>query len=117
MQDNNYRYKYELGLKFDQVRRILVGIGKSHDTGEELRKMKSKHTLIVTDTNVHKFGLLDGVVESISASKVKYEIYEDISNEPNMSNIIRAVEFARKNGGFDSVVGIGGGSVLDTTAL
>ena len=58
MENQNYRYRYELGLKFDQVRRILVGIDKSRNSGEELREMKSKNTLIVTDPNVHKFGLL-----------------------------------------------------------
>ena len=49
MEDQSYRYRYELGLKFDQVRRILVGIDKSRNSGEELREMKSKNTLIVTD--------------------------------------------------------------------
>ena len=117
MENQSYRYRYELGLKFDQVRRILVGIDKSKNSGEELREMKSKNTLIVTDPNVHKFGLLDGIIKSISDANLKYEVYEDISNEPNMNNIIKAVEFARKNGSFDSVLGVGGGSVLDTSKM
>ena len=75
MENQSYRYRYELGLKFDQVRRILVGIDKSKSTGEELKEMESKYTLIVTDPNVHKFGLLEEIIASISAANLKYEVY------------------------------------------
>lgn len=113
--DNSYRYN--LDLKFDQVKRIVFGQNMSKDTANELKRMNSKRVMIVTDPNVNKFGLLKNVVESISNESIKYEIYDDISNEPNMDNIIKAVSFARNDGNFDSVVGIGGGSVLDTAKM
>ncbi len=73
--------------------------------------------MIVTDPNVNKFGLLKNVVGSLSETSIKYEIYDNISNEPNMDNIIKAVNFARENNGFDAVIGVGGGSVLDTSKM
>ena len=117
MNDTEYRYRYDLDLKFDQVRRIVFGKNTVSNVGKELTEIGKKNVLIVTDPNVHKFGLLNSMLESISGSGIKYEIYEDISNEPNMDNIVKAVSFARENGKFEAVIGIGGGSVLDTSKM
>jgi len=117
MHDTEYGYRYDLDLKFDQVRRIVFGKNTITNVGKELTEIGKKKVLIVTDPNIHKFGVLNGLLESISKSAIKYEIYEDISNEPNMDNIVKAVSFARENGTFEAVVGIGGGSVLDTSKM
>ncbi len=117
MYENTYKYRYDLSLKFDQVKRILLGIDTAKNTGEQLKQISSKRALIITDPNVNKFGLLENIKESLSSQRIKYEIYQDISNEPTMDNIVNAVEFARKDGNFDSVVGVGGGSVLDTSKM
>jgi alcohol dehydrogenase class IV len=106
-----------MDLRFDQVKRIIFGKNMSKTVGKELSGIEKKNVLIVTDPNVHKFGLLNEAVESISSSGIRYEIYEDISNEPTMENIVKAVSFARENSEFDSVLGIGGGSVLDTSKM
>lgn len=117
MNHTEYRYRYDMDLRFDQVKRIIFGKNMSKTVGKELSGIEKKNVLIVTDSNVHKFGLLNEAVESISSSGIRYEIYEDISNEPTMENIVKAVSFARENSEFDSVLGIGGGSVLDTSKM
>jgi alcohol dehydrogenase class IV len=117
MNHTEYRYRYDMDLRFDQVKRIIFGKNMSKTVGKELSGIEKKNVLIVTDPNVHKFGLLNEAVESISSSGIRYEIYEDISNEPTMENIVKAVSFARENSKFDSVLGIGGGSVLDTSKM
>ena len=58
MYTQGYKYKYDLTLKYDQVKKILLGQEASLETGKQLKNMGSKRTLIVTDPNVHKFGLL-----------------------------------------------------------
>jgi alcohol dehydrogenase len=117
MNDFESTYRYNIDLKFDQVKRIMFGKGQSNLVGGQLREIGKKNTIVVTDPNVYKFGLLKGIEESLSESGIKYEVYDKISNEPTMENIINAVEFARSNGNFDSVVAVGGGSVLDTSKM
>ena len=117
MNDIDSMYGYNHDLIFDQVKRILFGTGQSQLAGQQLKVMGGKNTIIVTDPNVYKFGLLDKIQESLSKNSIKYEIYDKISNEPNMENIVNAVEFARSNGKFDSVLAVGGGSVLDTSKM
>ena len=117
MEDFEHVYTYDKGLKFDQVKRILFGKGQSDQVGNQLKEIKKKNTIIVTDPNVYKFGLLAKIESSLSEAGIKYEVYDRISNEPTMENIVNAVEFARSNGNFDSVVAVGGGSVLDTSKM
>ena len=117
MDDFENRYTYNNELKFDQVKRILFGVGQSVLVGEQLKEIEKKNTIIVTDPNVYKFGLLNDIETSLSKFQIKYEVYDKISNEPTMDNIVNAVEFARSNGKFDSVVAVGGGSVLDTSKM
>lgn len=117
MNDMDTLYEYKHALNFDQVKRILFGAGQARLAGDQLSLMGRKNTLIVTDPNVYKFGLLEDILESLSKNHIKYEIYDKISNEPNMENIINAVDFARSNGKFDSVLAVGGGSVLDTSKM
>ena len=108
MEDFEHVYTYDKGLKFDQVKRILFGKGQSDQVGNQLKEIKKKNTIIVTDPNVYKFGLLAKIESSLSEAGIKYEVYDRISNEPTMENIVNAVEFARSNGNFDSVVAVGG---------
>jgi alcohol dehydrogenase len=117
MEDFEHVYTYDKGLKFDQVKRILFGKGQSDQVGNQLKEINRKNTIIVTDPNVFKFGLLAKIENSLSEAGIKYEVYDRISNEPTMENIVNAVEFARSNGNFDSVVAVGGGSVLDTSKM
>ncbi len=117
MEDFEHVYTYDKELKFDQVKRILFGKGQSDQVGNQLKEIKKKNTIIVTDPNVYKFGLLAKIENSLSKAGIKYEVYDRISNEPTMENIVNAVDFARSNGNFDSVVAVGGGSVLDTSKM
>jgi alcohol dehydrogenase class IV len=117
MNDFENTYNYNNELKFDQVKRILFGEWQSMRVGEQLKEIGKNNTLIITDPNVYKFGLLDNIEKSLSKFQIKYEVYDKISNEPTMDNIVNAVEFARSNGKFDSVVAVGGGSVLDTSKM
>ena len=117
MEDFEPVYTYDKELKFDQVKRILFGKGQSDQVGNQLKEIKKKNTIIVTDPNVYKFGLLAKIENSLSKAGIKYEVYDRISNEPTMENIVNAVDFARSNGNFDSVVAVGGGSVLDTSKM
>ena len=113
----NNSYRYDLNLKFDQVKIIIFGQNMSGEAANELKRINSKNVMIVTDPNVNRFGLLKKVIDSLSGASIKYEIYDDLSNEPKMDNIINAVNFARNCKDFDAVIGLGGGSVLDTSKM
>ncbi len=106
-----------LSLHFDQPRRIIFGPGTASQVGSVAKRSDAKRVLIVTDANVEKAGLSGRVQESIEKAGLKTDVYDKISFEPTMDSVQRAVNAARDSGSYDAVVGVGGGSVLDTTKM
>jgi alcohol dehydrogenase len=106
-----------LSLSFDQPRRIIFGINSVSQTGAEANRLGGRSALIITDVNVEKAGLSGKVQESLAKSGLKVDVYNNISFEPTMESVQNAVKAARESPGYDVVVGIGGGSVMDTAKM
>jgi len=106
-----------LSLAFDQPRRIIFGPNSVNQAGSEASKLGGKRALLLTDANVEKAGLSSRVLEAIEKSAVKVDVYDKISFEPTMESVQRAVQTAREAQAYDLIVGVGGGSVLDTAKM
>ncbi len=106
-----------LSIKFDQPRRIIFGPSTINQVGAETKRLGAGRALIVTDADVEKAGLTNQVQETIEKAGAKTEVYDKISYEPTMDSVRSAVRFARESGVYDVVVGVGGGSVLDTSKM
>ncbi|MHB1159142.1 MAG: iron-containing alcohol dehydrogenase [Chloroflexota bacterium] len=93
--------------------RLIFGPGCSRQAGEQLRRLGGSKTLIVTDRGVEGAGILAGLLEGLTAAGMPYALYTGV--EPNPS--IRCVEEAvalYKSDGCDCLLGVGGGSSMDT---
>lgn len=106
-----------LSINFDQPRRIIFGPKTISSTGAEAKRLGAGRVLIVTDPNVEKAGLSNRVQEQVEKAGLKTEVYDKISFEPTIESVQAAVAFGRESGSFDVIVGIGGGSVLDTAKM
>ncbi len=72
-----------------------------------------KKCLIVTGkTSAEKCGALDDVKKALNDCKIELDIFNEITENPLVSSVIKAGEKAR-NIGADFIIGIGGGSPLD----
>jgi len=105
-----------LSINFDQPRRIIFGPDAINLVGKEAKRLGAGRVLIVTDANVEKAGLSNRVQESFESAGLKVEVYNKISFEPTMDSVQNAVKAARDSG-YDVVIGIGGGSVMDTSKM
>ncbi len=72
-----------------------------------------KKALIVTDSELIKFGVVKKVTDILDAEKMAYEIFSDIKPNPTIENVQAGVE-AYKASGADYMISIGGGSPMDT---
>jgi alcohol dehydrogenase class IV len=106
-----------LSLVFDQPRRIIFGPDAVNQAGGEASRLGGKNALLLTDENVEKVGLSGRVKEAIEKSAVRVDVYDKIAFEPTMDSVQKAVQTARDAKGYDLVVGVGGGSVLDTAKM
>ncbi|WP_394234095.1 iron-containing alcohol dehydrogenase [Niallia oryzisoli] len=93
--------------------RVECGNGISTKTGELVKDLGVSSVLIVTDKGVRGAGILEGIVASINAADLKYEIYDEVEPNPSVETIQQGIEYLKQHN-FESVMGIGGGSSIDT---
>ena len=92
---------------------VEFGNGKSGRTGDVIDAKGWDSALIVTDHGIRAAGILNGVESSLAAADIEYEIYDEVEPNPTTAMVHDALD-ALNAGGFDVVVAVGGGSVIDT---
>ncbi|MCX8170794.1 MAG: iron-containing alcohol dehydrogenase, partial [Candidatus Bathyarchaeota archaeon] len=76
----------------------------------------SSRVLLVTDHNLRALGVTRDVEKALSEEGLVFEVFSDVEAEPSIGVAERVAEFAR-NGRYDVVIGVGGGSVLDMAKI
>jgi len=94
--------------------RILqIGAGASTEVGNVLKSLGCTKPLIVTDKMMVQLGYVGRVQAQLSAKDIHSDIYADTVPEPTEVSILAGVEKI-KQGDFDSIIAIGGGSPIDS---
>lgn len=104
-------YEY---FQFYSPTKIVFGVGVSKDFSSEIHTLGVKKILVVSDKGVSAAGLVNPVVDVIRDAGVEViGPYLDIVKDSPISAINKLAEFGRK-AGVDSVLALGGGSVIDS---
>ena len=94
--------------------RILqVGDGASQEAGNILNSLDCKRPLIVTDGMMVQLGYVARLQQSLEAASITADIFQDTVPEPTLSSIQAGVDKVR-DGNYDSIIAIGGGSPIDS---
>jgi hydroxyacid-oxoacid transhydrogenase len=99
---------------------LRFGPGSTAEVGFDLREtMGAKRVVIFTDKNLVKFPCMQVLLESLEHNQISSIVYDQVRVEPNDVSFQHAIEFltsqkASNNKGYDAVVALGGGSVIDT---
>ncbi len=94
--------------------RILqVGDGASQEAGNILNSLNCKRPLIVTDGMMVQLGYVARLQQSLEAASITADIFQDTLPEPTVSSIQAGVDKVR-DGNYDSIIAIGGGSPIDS---
>ncbi|RZD16287.1 MAG: iron-containing alcohol dehydrogenase [Candidatus Acididesulfobacter guangdongensis] len=100
-------------FRFFNPVRINFGVNSLQDAGKMSRKY-GKNALIVTGkSSMHKSGVLDKLIDILQKSDVRSIVFSDITPNPTVSEIDAAAAIARTNH-IDLIIGLGGGSALDS---
>ena len=103
-------------LVFSSVSDILMGPGTSAQLANMAFSLNIKRALIVTDSGIVEFGLLESSIKSLKENNIDYSIYSDVIADPPEKIVNDAVTSAREFG-CDGVIGFGGGSSMDVAKL
>jgi len=94
--------------------RILqVGAGASQEAGTVVKALECQRPLIVTDKMMVQLGYVARIQESLTALGIHSDVFDDTVPEPTVSSIQAGVEMVR-DGSYDSIIAIGGGSPIDS---
>lgn len=92
---------------------IRYGAGVTRELGAELTDLGSRHVLVFTDQNLRNLPPVATVLESLSASKIRFSVFDRVRVEPTDESFEEAIAAARSDD-FDAFVAVGGGSTMDT---
>ena len=97
---------------FRTAKKILFGTGTIEQVGSELRSAGAGNAVIITDKTIREAGWAEKVQAILDASGIPSTVWDEGEAEPSAEVGQKAIAFTR-GGGFDSVVGLGGGSAMD----
>jgi alcohol dehydrogenase class IV len=97
-----------------QPQKIVFGTGCIKNLVDDYQKLGFKRLFVLTAPPIRP--LIEEPLAVLAEGGISIEVVQDIVAEPTVNDFKRILEQARRFGA-DSVVGIGGGSVLDVTKL
>lgn len=92
---------------------ILIGFNAVERIGVEAKKLGGSKACIVTDEGVLSAGLVDRLKDPLKKEGIEVEVFGKVEAEPPVRVVDECSEFIRK-GRYDLIIGLGGGSSLDT---
>ena len=97
-----------------QPQKIVFGTGCIQTFVEDYLKLGCRQLFVVTAPPI--MPLIEDAIQQLTKAGINTTVYSDIKAEPTVSDFKEVLGMAHSFGA-DSVVGIGGGSVLDVTKL
>jgi alcohol dehydrogenase len=90
--------------------------GAVGELANELKKINSQRVLLVSDPGLVQTGLLEPILAQLSEAGLAPSLYSDVQADPPDHVVMAAAAAARAHKA-DTIVGIGGGSSMDTAKL
>lgn len=90
----------------------LFGPGSVKEVGEQLKDLKVKKPLLVTDEGLNEIGIVEDIAEYIRDAGLDVVIFPKAQPNPTDENVAEGVEIYNKEN-CDSIVTLGGGSSHD----
>lgn len=103
--NRNFRYEIPTIIEF--------GRGAVTKLAEHVKTLGGLKVLIVCDPGVIDAGVVTQIEKPLKAAGITYSVFSDIEVDPAIESVEKGINLAKEQG-CDLVVGVGGGSSLDT---
>jgi len=97
-------------------RSIVNGAGALNGIHDLCNSLGIRRPLIVTDQGIRDLGILDKVLSRLNSAGIATSCFSEVIADPPDTTILHAVDIARSQNA-DGVIGLGGGSSMDTAKL
>lgn len=101
-------------LEYEKNRmpQVVFGSGSAGRAGAYLKRYEVKKCLVVSGAHISRHPVTKKALDGLSEQGIEYEMYAKVPAEPSDMICLEIAEII-KNGAFDCVLGIGGGSPMD----
>ncbi len=106
--DNYYKLR-----EFQCTTKAKHGVGALSSLADSLKELGVSKPLIVTDPGVVNAGLLDQVTAKLKEAGIPYGVFDGVVPNPYVETVGEGTK-AYKDNGCDGLIGLGGGSSMDT---
>ena len=110
------RGSHLLGEKIGRIQSpkiIRIGGGVAKEIVNVLKQLSISNPLIVTDQNLQKLGHLDLILNILDKNKISYGLFSDVVEDPTDACVDAGLQVF-KSAEYDCIIGLGGGSPMDT---
>jgi alcohol dehydrogenase class IV len=101
-------------LNFKLPTRIDFGTGRIGVLPEELEQNGFKRVAFVITPGRYRSGMLDASISSLKEREIEFAIFDGVGENPDVDTVRHCVHFLKAHRP-DVVIGVGGGSPLDTS--
>lgn len=102
-----------LNFQFYQRVKLLYGDGSLKQIGELAAFMGAKKVMVVCDAGILSTGMIEKLTASLDEAGVAHVIFDKVQPNPPIKFVEEGAAICKKDG-CDCVIGIGGGSNIDT---
>ena len=96
----------------------IFGMDTIGQVGQEAKKLGAGRVLVVTGPRVKDAGILDKTLSFLNEASIETEVNIQIRDKPEPStDIVEETAQIAKDGNFDVLIGLGGGSILDVAKM
>ncbi len=96
---------------FNNINRLIQGRGCLSTLASEVQRLGAQKVLIVTDPGLMQTGIPGRVAKLLADFDAV--IYSDVESDPSVESVDACATFVKEQG-FDLIIGLGGGSPIDT---
>lgn len=104
-------------FNFNSPTKIVFGEGTASSAADMLSELGCSNPLIVTDKILMQKGVLASVLESLSSNGMKdVAVFDDVPSDSDVGCVRKGVALGKAKN-VDSLIAVGGGSVIDTAKV
>ncbi len=92
---------------------ITLGCGAAETAGDEAKRLGASNAFVVSDPVLEKLGTTEKLLAALASQCIRSTLYVEAEYEPSVQSVAPCAAAARK-AQCDLVVGVGGGTSLDT---
>ncbi|MCU1725290.1 iron-containing alcohol dehydrogenase [Pseudomonas sp. 5P_5.1_Bac1] len=101
---------------FETTPRVICEVDGALRLGALCRELGAERVLLVSDPGLQRAGLLEAPMRALREAGVEVTLYSDVQADPPEASVLDAVA-AGRDCRAQAVIGLGGGSSLDTAKL